>query len=95
MKQTEKKANITSQLCVCSFQKVHKELISVVQFLLKKIMGFLHREIFLQYNGTKGFIFVGCILLRYLRILYEHIIYTIYICNPPVGAETCSEVTDE
>jgi hypothetical protein len=25
------------------------------------------------------FIFVGCILLRYLRILYEHIIYTIYI----------------
>jgi hypothetical protein len=30
------------------------------------------------------FIFVGCILLRYLRILYEHIIYMIYIyiCNP-------------
>jgi hypothetical protein len=26
-----------------------------------------------------NFIFVGCILLRYLRILYEHIIY---ICNP-------------
>jgi hypothetical protein len=26
-----------------------------------------------------GFIFVGCILLRYLRILYEHIIWYIYI----------------
>jgi hypothetical protein len=26
-----------------------------------------------------NFIFVGCILLRYLRILYEHIIYMIYM----------------
>jgi hypothetical protein len=31
---------------------------------------------------TFFFIFVGCILLRYLLILYEHIIYTIDICNP-------------
>jgi hypothetical protein len=30
-------------------------------------------------GGNLYFIFVGCILLRYLRILYEHIIY---ICNP-------------
>jgi hypothetical protein len=25
---------------------------------------------------------VGYILLHYLHILYEHIIYTIYMCNP-------------
>jgi hypothetical protein len=29
-----------------------------------------------------NFIFVGCILLCYLLILYEHIIYMICICNP-------------
>jgi hypothetical protein len=29
--------------------------------------------------SIESFIFVGCILLRYLRILYEHLIYTIYI----------------
>jgi hypothetical protein len=29
--------------------------------------------------GLVNFIFVGCILLRYLRTLYKHIIYHIYI----------------
>jgi hypothetical protein len=40
----------------------------------------------MQETACSIFIFVGCILLRYLRILYEHIIYCIYyMCDRLCG----------